>query len=127
MIWAGILGIIGRFKALPRGFHIGLAIGAAILLLFTLHKCAVSDAVKDDRAATEAAVTKKQLGAERSANESDAARQGEIRANDVSVRKAIDDADAKNPEQTRAPAGPASRAAAERLRNRQTGNSAPAH
>lgn len=106
------------FKGLPRGFHLGLAIGAAILLLFTLHKCAVSDAVKDDRKAAQGEVAKKQLGAERAANESDAARQTEIQANDDLTRKAIDDAVRKNPETI--PAGPVSRSAADSLRNRST-------
>ena len=124
MIFALIKGWGLAFAKLPRGFHIGLAIGAAILLLFTLHKCAVSDAVKDDRAATEAQVTKKQLGAERAANESDAARQGEIRANDQSTREAIDEAVRKNPEIT--PAGPVSRAVSDKLRSRQAGDRAPA-
>lgn len=124
MIWKLITGGWGSFIKLPRGFHIGLAIGAAILLLFTLHKCAVRDAVKDDRAATEAAVTKKLLGAERSANAADAVRQDEIRANDAATRKAIDDAVAKDPEKAAAPAGPASRAAIDELRKRAAGNRA---
>jgi dihydroxyacid dehydratase/phosphogluconate dehydratase len=93
-----------------------MAVVALCLLAFTLRRCAVSDAVEADRKAVESETAKKVLGAERTANRADVTRQAEIQASDAATRKAIDDAVAKHPETV--PAGPATRAAADSLRNR---------
>ncbi|MGD9470599.1 MAG: hypothetical protein AB7G24_00710 [Novosphingobium sp.] len=78
--------------------------------------------VAADRKAAQAAAAKAALDAERAANRADAARQDQIRANDATTRKAIDDAVAKDPAGTARPAGAASRAAADSLRNRTPGD-----
>lgn len=118
MIWAALTGAWQSVAKLPRGFHIALGVIALFVALLVLHKCAVRDAIEADRKAVEAETAKKALGAERAANEADAARQGEIKANDASTRKAIDDAARENPEGAKAGVGPATRAALESLRQR---------
>ena len=126
MIWAFITSAWASFAKLPRGFHIAISVVVLCIAAFMLHRCAVSDAVEADRKAQEAQVIEKALSAERAANRADATRQAEIHANDQATRKAIDDAVAKDPESTALPSGPAMRAAADSLRSRSTGNSAPA-
>lgn len=113
---------LAGFLALPRWVHIALACLLLVAVLFTLHRCSVADAVKADRATTEAKVSKTVIEADRAAERADEARQAEIRANDATMRKAIDDAVQKDPEGASRPAGPISRAAAEQLRKRQAGN-----
>lgn len=56
------------------------------------------------------------LTAERRANEADAKRQAEREARTTQSREAMRRAEDQNPDAARAPAGPVSRAAAERLR-----------
>lgn len=114
-----LAGLVTAFLALPRWVHIALGVVALIALAFTLHRCAIDDAVEADREAAQGQVAETALGAERAANRADAARQAEIQANDAMTRKAIDNATAANPEIT--PAGPVSRAAADSLRGRSTG------
>ena len=118
MIWSTIATAWAAFARLPRGWHIALGVLALCLMAFTLHRCAVSDAVKADRKAVEAEAAKKALGAERAANRADVTRQAEIQANDQATRKAIDDAVANDPEAASRPAGPAVRAVTEQLRHR---------
>jgi hypothetical protein len=111
---------------IPARLHKAALIGAGVILLVAgaflalhLHDNSVR---KADRAATEAAVAKRALAAERTANRADVARQAEIQANDATTRKAIDDAAAKDPEGAKSPAGPVTRAATDELRKRQSGN-----
>ena len=118
MIWTAIVGAWTAFARLPRGWHIVLAVLVLCLAAFTLHRCAVSDAVEADRKAVEAETAKRALGAERAANRADVTRQAEIQANDAATRKAIDDVVAKEPEAAARPAGPAVRAVSEQLRHR---------
>lgn len=124
MIWAFATGAWASFAKLPRAFHIAFAVLLLCIAAFTLHRCAVSDAVEADRDAQAAKVATKVLSAERSANSADATRQTEIQANDNATREAIADATAKNPETS--PAGPITRAAADSLRARSSRHSAPA-
>lgn len=42
------------FARLPRGWYIAMAIVVLIVAAFTLHRCAVSDAVEADRSASRA-------------------------------------------------------------------------
>ncbi len=121
----GIL-TIARMIALPRWAKIAVGIIALCLLAFTLHKCAIRDAVKADRKSVEAETATRTLSSERSANRADAARQAEIQASDAQTRKDIADAVDKDPEGARAAAGPAARAAADSLRHRAAGGGAPA-
>ena len=116
------MSVLATILAIPRWVHIAAGILALCLAALTLHKCSVRDAVKSDRAATQAQVTTKALSAERAANASDATRQADIQANDQSTRKAINDAVSAHPETV--PAGVATRAAADSLRARSTGGSA---
>lgn len=118
MILALLSGAWSAFARLPRGWHIAIGVVGLCLVAFTLHHCAISDAVEADRKAVEAETAKQALGAERAANRSDATRQTEIQANDDQARKVIDDAVANDPEDAARPAGPAVRAVTEQLRNR---------
>lgn len=111
---------------IPARLHKAALIGAAVVavlagafLALHLHDNSVR---KADRAATEAAVAKTALDAERTANRADVARQAEIQANDADTRKAIDDAAAKDPAKGLTPAGPVSNAASRALRDRQARN-----
>lgn len=99
-----------------------IAIALVCLLALVLHKCSVSNAVDADRKAAKAEAAEKALGAERGANRADATRQSKIQANAADLRKAMDDAEDKNPDAARAPAGPVVNAAVDRLRERATGN-----
>lgn len=115
--------MIAAFLGLPRWAHIALALGTLVLAALTLHKCAVSDAVKADRKATEVQVAKQVIGAERSANAADVTRRAEMQANDDQTRKAIENATSDKPEQVRQPSGPAVRAAVDSLRKRTASDS----
>lgn len=70
--------MIAAFLGLPRWAHIALGIGALLLAALTLHKCAVSDAVKADRAETSAAATKTAREADQAAQTTVTAKQADI-------------------------------------------------
>lgn len=101
----------------PLAMKIAGGLIAALLLAVAFlwwNNGRLRDNLHDVREERDLAITA--LTAERRANEADAKRQAEREARSTQSREAMRRAEDQNPDAARAPAGPVSRAAAERLR-----------
>lgn len=74
--------------------------------------------IENDRAASKVEALQADRSATRAADEADAKAEAQARAEADSIQKDIANATASHPEQARAPAGPATSAVTDRLRNR---------
>jgi hypothetical protein len=107
--WASVL-------SLPAWARQAILIALACVALLTVHKCAVRDAVKADRAAQAAKVAERVIAADRAANRAGEAQRAADRTQDAETRKALSDAEAKDLDSAKRPAGASVRAVADSLR-----------
>lgn len=116
MIFAFITRAWASVLSLPAWARQAILIALACLLLLGVHRCAVRDAVKADRAAQAAKVQERVIAAERAANRAGEAQRAADRTQDAETRAALADAERADPDGARRPAGSSVRAVAESVR-----------
>lgn len=85
--------MLAAILGLPRWAHIALGIGALLIAALTLHKCAVSNAVRADRAVASAAATKTAREADQAAQTAVEAKRAEVEQGNRNAQAAARDSD----------------------------------